>query len=200
MTRQSRLSGRMRRLFFLIGLSWLVGGVNGCKDKKEVPKESPRQSPSSERSMSKPETGEPETGERKASEPACEFLPSPSTPPKQPTVTRAGSTDRDGDVTLVPLAKSLQAAIERTDRVSSDEDARAALAEAITARQSIPSPAHVAAMGKAAGPNGETVAARIEAMRAQLDRAFERLDQRGAGAFSPAMLQNPTMSQNVVIE
>lgn len=126
-----------------------------------------------------------------------------STPPHQPAPTRRsptvpsvqmGSKDRDGDLSLVALAKSLTSAIDRAGRAFKANSPDAALSEAIMARRSIPSPAKIAAMGEAAGPNGVIVAQQIESMRKKLDQALERLDRAGAGD-TPSVMKN-----NIVIE
>lgn len=105
-----------------------------------------------------------------------------------------GSKDRDDDVSLVALAKSLTKAIDRAGRAFNAKAPDAALSEAIQARRSIPSPAKITAMGKAAGPNGVIVARQIESMRIKLDKALERLDRAGAGD-APSVMKN-----DIVIE
>ena len=118
-----------------------------------------------------------------------------------PTTRRAkvsvvkGSTDRDGEVSLAELAESLAAAIDRAGRAFKGGDADAALAEAIGARRTLPSPAQVRALGAEIGASGESLAKQIEAMRAKLDQALERLEKAGAGDAPGSV-----MTQNLVIE
>jgi hypothetical protein len=106
-----------------------------------------------------------------------------------------GTTDRDGDVSLDTLAKSLASAIDRAGRAFKGGDADAALAEAIRARRTLPSPEQIKALGAESGSKGETLAKQIEAMRAKLDAALERLEKAGAGDAPGSV-----MTQDLVIE
>lgn len=71
--------------------------------------------------------------------------------------------------------------MDRTRRAFAGGDEEAALTEALRARQLLPSPAQVAALGKELGARGEEVAKRIEQLRRKLDSAMSKLDQAGAG-------------------
>ncbi len=118
-----------------------------------------------------------------------------SRPPRRDRAVVKGTTDRDGDVSLDMLAKSLASAIDRAGRAFKGGDADAALAEAIRARRTLPSSEQIKALGAESGSNGETLAKQIEAMRAKLDAALERLEKAGAGDAPGSV-----MTQDLVIE
>ncbi|TWT87845.1 hypothetical protein [Neorhodopirellula pilleata] len=220
----SRFTGRLH-FIGLISFAWWIVGISGCQEKQAESTQTSQTIESSDVVPANPKSVNPKSANPKSANPKpvdpqpAEPKPadpvrsgSESRPPRpespsmqsaaevQRAVGKSGSADRDGDVSLEELAESLRAVVERTDRESSGDEAQTALTDAIAARQSIPSPAQVVAMGQAKGTNGEALAADIEAMRIQLDRILERLDREGAGVISPAALRSSVMSQNVVIE
>lgn len=193
-------------VFRAFGLVVAVIGLTGCKKEKEPPRKARADSTDVSPSTTKAKPTSNPSGTSKANQPAStkpqpagDFSKSSSvaspitaanpTNPASPPFS-AGTSDRDGDVSLVGLAKSLTTALNQVNDSFAKQDDQAAFAEAIRARQSIPSPTKVAAMGNAAGPQGQLVASRIESMRTRLDQTLERLDDAGVGEASSSMLQN----------